>query len=460
MYHSRAIKFDECVICRQCRCGVSRFDAAMSRTICLEVEEDFRDGWLESETTTTKERTRVLRFACSLPRTISTFDTTDFEALIRSSVEGGVHSASTAREETSVQLTALAGQVEMLTRELATQKETRDNEVEIARLKATEATRREMDCTLERVRDDLERTERELSAQLRAQMNENDAHNEERTKLKEALEQATTPAGKGRSAEMQLLDAFLECGFEVTDTTAGAYKDSGYLDLLLTSEHMRIAVEIKNRAKINPYPDISNFEQKTKLGIQEGRFDGAIFVSIRAHTKKGAIHKIELMDGDGERDIPVSYVGPSLGAAPLTADAIQAHVCAYAALLSRFTSQALAPRDPSEVSLFLNAIVEDVEQLLLDLNQQTKQLDSVVSSIKEIRIRTIRRMLHMGRLNTACALPAWVQPVSELQSRINETTPEMAAWKCLAEGDKKKITTTIGKDVSFQVCTASKRKRN
>ena len=88
-----------------------------------------------------------------------------------------------------------------------------------------------------------------------------------------------------------------------------------------------MAVEVKNRAVIDPSKDLKTFESKTREGWA-GPFDTSVFVSVRAPT--GAARAMELFeDADGRGTVPVSFVGPRRRAAAIE-EALQGHLLCVA----------------------------------------------------------------------------------------------------------------------------------
>ena len=103
--------------------------------------------------------------------------------------------------------------------------------------------------------EDKVRVEQELTQQLRAQMQESLRASQEGAALRAEIEALRTPAGRGRAAEESVGEALSEAGFDVRDTSMGAAKDEGYMDLLATAGDYdatkgRYAVRLRNGTRV------------------------------------------------------------------------------------------------------------------------------------------------------------------------------------------------------------------
>ena len=92
-----------------------------------------------------------------------------------------------------------------------------------------------------------------------------------------------------------------------------------------------------SRDTIDPSTQIKPFEEKVRRGVQEGLFESAVFLSLRAPTKKSSASSVhlEMFDDEARRPlVPVSYLGPERGKVvfALLAEQVETHVSLHAAL--------------------------------------------------------------------------------------------------------------------------------
>ena len=213
------------------------------RTLTLLVQGEFSDAWLETDATP-EERTALLRFACTLPRATSGIDHAALERLVESTV-------TRATSES----TALRKRIEGLERalhEAHAREAQHETLVTHACHRATEEERQRGAKELKEVQKKyesvcVERTtvEQQLMAQMRAQLEETVRTSKECEALRSEVNELRTPAGRGRTGEFSVATCLQEMGFEVEDTSMGARKDDGYMDLLAhpRGANMRIAIE-------------------------------------------------------------------------------------------------------------------------------------------------------------------------------------------------------------------------
>lgn len=438
--------------------------ATTTRTITLTVDADFHDEWLET-VASREERTAALRFVVALPRVLPAVKTDD--TLLKTLVER-VLSETHSRD---------AARVRELELELAHQS---------ARARANDGCSAEDQlrwkneiAALQKQYSDLgqKKTESEqrLTDKLQDQLNCILGLTREKDALRAEVQELRTPAGRGRTGEWAVIDALEALGFDVEDTSMGVKKDEGYHDLLVRTPDvpdLRIAVECKNKERIDTTADLKSFADKTRAGIARGLFDTAIFVSIRAHTKKHKAHVVELFHAsDGNATIPVTYVGPERGrdAAPLSQEALQSHVCMHIAFavqcrqmratLSQCAHDAAVPEEAQHtVRALLERVRAETAARMDDLNQQQKLLTQMQTQLRDSRVRCIQ---HAVALSNAHCATAWIGPLVQefpwmaefhhVQDKLRHGTSDRDVWKNLSEVQKKRINDhTGGKDVFFK----------
>lgn len=439
------------------------------RTLALEVPDDFADDWLERRATP-EERARVLRFACALPKRVENED--DLQRLLverasepllkqnrelREALQASVAEAATARAH-----------ADLLEREEAGKRE-------LESLKAAELAQARVEGSLAQLRDDHQKLLREkgegeqaASAQIREQLQEVIRLSNACAALRAEVEELKTPAGRGRVGEFAIADALEEMGFEVQDTSNGAKKDEGYHDLIVRPAghpDVRIAVECKNKVKIDPGTDLKSFYAKTRDGIARGLFDTAIFVSLRCHTKKAEPHVLEMLeDADGHATVPLSFVGPDRrgDGAHLSREALQAHVCLHSAMhlqlahVQRLLQTANADEDTQgKVRDVAELCGRELGGLVEDLNQQSRLVAGMVASIRSARLRAIRMISRMGDATRAIpwihvADPPWMAEFRLARDKVAAGTTDALVWKNMSDAQKKRANDSVGRETLFR----------
>lgn len=140
----------------------------------------------------------------------------------------------------------------------------------------------------------------------------------------------TTPSGRGEAGEADVQAILGALGYRIYDTSKCKDKDK-YGDLLCvlsddeetepsTTPHRgttRLAVEVKNRANVRT-ADVASFEKKVQEGVQNGLFEGGLFVSLRCHIPgMTSCAKQQLLpDKDGRPTVPMACVCAERGTPP------------------------------------------------------------------------------------------------------------------------------------------------
>lgn len=313
-------------------------------------------------------------------------------------------------------------------------------------------------------------------AHLRATCEKAENHATEVADLRTRIAELETPMGRGRAGEVDVAQTLRDAGFAVEDTSMGERRDAGYLDLLVQPEgsedtNLRIAVELKNvRVVQKEYRD--DFERKVKEGVRKDLFDAAIFLSIRAHTKKGGCVVLEMYPDEGNRPlVPVTWLGPEKGKAalPLTQEQVETHVHMMCGLLSqchhirRELCNGLRDDNVAKLQTFFDQTGAHFNETFADLAKQQKLLDDMKANLTGIRARAIamftslwqhNREVHwLGRTIHA----PWMEAYMTARDRAQHMD-EARVWNQCSR-NKSLIERSIGKDAMFQAIRASKRPR-
>lgn len=425
------------------------------KTITLTVLPSFSDSWLETEATP-EERTRLLTFACSLPRT-----TGNHEELVRAAVTQALTSSSETRvTKSQTRITELEVGNSQLRTSLANAG--RD---EVDRLRAEHRAETDRLRELYQVLSEKKvLSESTLSARVDEHASEVLRLTRENSSLQQAVEELKTPASRGRVGEFVLSEMLYDAGFEVEDTSTRG--EDGYMDLLVHPRgfpDVRIAIESKNRDRIDPRVHIVHFEELARDGITKGLFESAIFVSLRANTKKeGGVHHVHMLDdSNGHATIPVSYLGTERGrdASSLTSDVVQAHVCMHAIMMMRLAELRRTLTAPSSddddvgARAFHDALHEQLGSMLEDLNVQSKAVTTMQTSMKSSRVRIINLFVRLcdlqRRAGTDAREPCWMPEFRLARDKVSSGTADALVWKNLSEPQKKRVADHLGGRETF-----------
>jgi hypothetical protein len=468
-------------------------DVWETKTIVLTVLSTFESAWLE-KTASPQEVTDLLQFATNLPRSRGVADVEAIcAAFANEALSSKAKDVSRLEEQIhnlTVQLTDQRSATVRAQEDLSRCMDRRDEQTELQVLRQVQEASARSSEEIEALRKTVtmlsgEKTEMQHShtEQARTQLNEIVALTKENAALSKDLEMMRTPASRGRSGELVVADALGENGFEVKDTSMGACKEEGFMDLLVSPHgvpDLRIAIECKNRQKIDPNTDVATFLTKAKDGVRKGMFESAIFVSLRAHTKRPQAHTVEMVaiEPDGAPHVPVSYVGPERGAesAALAREALIAHVAMHTALtmecqrLKRSlvqTSQELAEGEDAETSArqlesltseFTRRLCEESHAILDDMASMSKTVGTLQTSIKSVRLRMVRTFLaavdarRQGLVLarqavpflTAWKDPAWVSDFESIKGRTVIGQSEAVSWKNTSEQQRRRLTQALG----------------
>jgi len=448
------------------RGGDNEMPSPRVRTLSLDVLSSFSDPWLEREATP-EQRTSLLRFAASLPRRVADDGaTTD----VRSVVEEVVAQARSAELEASQQ------RARELQRELDAARATGAAATSDAALRAA-ADVAKLRAQYQSLSDQKMASDQALAKQAQDHLAAMMALRDANAALRAEVDELRTPAGRGKVGEWAVSDVLFDAGFEVEDTSMGARKDEGYMDLLVRAGGKeggggaRIAVEVKNRASIDPNTDLRHFDEKARDGVAKGLFDSAVFVSLRAHTKRRAAQELDMLpDAEGDCVVPVSYVGPDRGrgAPPLSQEALQSHVCLHACVLAQCASikaaharqRSSADADAASeadarVRSLLDAVRAELQATLDDMNAQTRLIASLQATVRGIRLRAMRLFAAMCDAHRAAPSlgaptePAWMPDLRHAADKAAAGVTDALIWKNLSEPQKKRISDQLGGRETF-----------
>ena len=434
----------------------------MPRVVSLEVTDDFSDTWLEHEATP-QQRTALLRFVCALPRRVDVDTLADVRAAINTALQSEAIAEMTTLKQHNAQLRDQVAEARtLLDAERAfrsAQGAHDDAATELACRRAVEVARDADACAeasaraaLQAARDEHADVERRLTAEVRGQLTTLVRATTECAELRRRVDELQTPAARGRIGEFAMAEAIAAAGFDVVDTSMGASKDEGHLDLLVrphTDPSLRVAIEVKNRAKIDPKRDVDHFRAKVASGVARGLFDTAIFVSVRTHTKQGlAAHAVDTIDDtDGLPTIPVSFVGPERGThtPPLSEEVLQSHVVLHTAFAARCRDIRAAVRPPAAdddegLVPLLQRVRDDAIDTLEGMNAQSKAIASLQAVANEARVRSARQLATLA--GHACA--AYLRPLPPWVDDLRAASASGDVWKRLTEEQKKRVRDGLG----------------
>lgn len=311
---------------------------------------------------------------------------------------------------------------------------------------------------------------------LRERLEQADVIQSLRTKVSE-LER---PTGIGRAAEIDVATLLRDAGFHVEDTSMGEKKESGYLDVLVQPEatvdveagsNLRIAVEVKN-VKTVQRKDLDDFEHKVTRGVQSGMFDAAIFLSLRAHTKKAScIHVDMFPDDSGKPIVPVVWLGPerSKQVQPLTQEAIESVTWMVSSLLLKChdMKRDMTTSEDQDVRIVQNEVTFLSDQftgMFSDLTRQYKTIEDLRDQVTQTRARCVRMFHSLWETNRSVSWLSremqapWMNAYLTAQSQIASSVKESDVWNRLSK-QKAIIERHIGKDAMF-VALRSEKKRS
>lgn len=432
------------------------------RTLQLDVDDDFRDAWFETEATPS-ERARLLAFACSLPHERREDVAAVADRLAERSAEHFDRALERHRDDLLQQLRCAEERASAAEARAAVAELTAEQHA------AREASELQAKCAV--LSAEKADAVQEWAGMLRASDGEVRELRGEVLALRAKVTELETPMARGRAGEWDVAQTLRDVGFEVEDTSMGDKKMQGYLDLLAWPEGragdgMRIAIECKNCVKIDPKTSLDTFAAKTREGIAKGLFDSSIFVSVRAHTKKPTAVALEMFqDESGRALVPVSYVGPERGknAAPLLQEQLESHVCMHAALLSQCATiraslgAGLTDSDVSRLQTFVDLAGEQLLGAFEDLNRQNRLVRDMQALVTSLRARCVDVFAHMWTLNSETPwlnrpLAAPWMPVYEATRAKKETMPESkdsTLWNNTSKESKLLVEKHVGHEAMF-----------
>ena len=409
----------------------------------------------------------------------------DVEEIVKRLSNGESNETNILREK----LQSATSEISSIRTELKLARETSESHLQIAVHEATNALRTRLMEEHENVRrenrDKIEALEMSLRKSLQTQCDLRDSEGKREREmsatimeLRSRVNDLERPTSVGRVAEIDVAGIFRGAGFHVQDTSMGESKEAGFLDLLIEPEevdtasgsNMRIAVEVKN-VKTVQRKDLDDFDIKVKQGISSGKFDAALFLSLRSHTKKkGAVHVEMVPDGSGKPVVPVVWLGTDRGknAQPITQEVIESMAHMLSSLLSkchdmRRDLDTAEDVDMSKVQTLVSCLSEHFTGLFTDLTKQCKTLDDLRSQLTQTRARCIV-MFHslwatnrdVSWLSRDMSAP-WMDAFLLADSQT-ATMKESEIWNRLSK-QKTTVERYIGKEAMFEVLRSRKRSR-
>ena len=298
--------------------------------------------------------------------------------------------------------------------------------------------------------------------------------------LNNKISELQNPLNRGSVGEFDVAQTLRDIGFHVEDTSQGARKDAGYLDLLVkadesSSDNMRIAVEVKNKKTIKKASDekvnkkdkdldddIRTFQIRAQYGIEHNLFDAAVFVSIRAHTKMGAPVFLEMFNDTTNRPLaPVSYIGPekSKVVVPLTQEQLETHMYMMFSVLEkchtiqRDVCNGLKDEEITSFQTLFENIGTFLNKTFVDFRKQESLLHEMNSNLNSMRFKCIKMFRSIHNINGS--IPWLQRKLSADWMPVYDTALERAA--SMSEADvwnrvckhKNTIENTIGKEGMF-----------
>ena len=306
------------------------------------------------------------------------------------------------------------------------------------------------------------------------------AHIKEVAQLREKISELQNPYNRGNTGEFDTAQTLRDIGFHVEDTSEGDKKDAGFLDLLvkpdaLTTENMRIAIEVKNKKTIKKASDnkvknrekdldddIKTFQQRARDGIKNGLFDAAMFVSIRAHTKMGAPVVLEMFEDSTDRALaPVSYIGPEKSkiVVPLSQEQLECQmhmmfcVLEQCHFIRRDLCNGLKDNEISSFQTLFDRMGEHLNKTFVDLRKQEALIHDMQTILTGLRCRCIQMFRSVHSINGKIPwlkrkLDAdWISVYDTAKER-RKTMTEGEVWNAVSK-NKSTIEQSIGKDAMF-----------
>jgi len=311
--------------------------------------------------------------------------------------------------------------------------------------------------------------------------NMNALHSTEIAQLNAQIIQLQNPMGRGNSGEFDIAQTLRDIGLHVEDTSFGEKKDAGYMDLLVTldsksTDNMRLAYEVKNKQTIRKASrekvqkaekdiddDIITFQQRAEAGIKKGLFDGAVFVSIRAHTKMGPPVVLTMFEDTTQRALaPVSYLGPEKAkhVVPLTQEQLETHAYMMFAALEQchtIRSDLCNGLKDGEIESFqklFDRMGEYINRTFSDLRKQEQLISGLSDNLTKIRYNSIHMFRSIYKLNSHVPWlqrnleTNWMSIFNTAQER-SETMNDADIWNKIGKS-KSTIENSIGKDAMFK----------
>lgn len=243
--------------------------------------------------------------------------------------------------------------------------------------------------------------------------------------LVEENQRLRTPSGRGESGEADVLATLTGVGYRVVDTSKWKEKER-YGDLLCymrgeeddsdsdgggasaSRRNVRLAVEVKNRAKLSR-AEVVKFEKIVQSGVADGLFEGGMLVSLRcAIPQKSTCASQALLEDDaGKPTIPMAYLAAERGnpPRPVSAEHVEIvtqahlHLCQeVVAVRSALGGGDVGEQDMRRMQAHIADLSAFVTEIFAEFGKHTAILDSARRSLDAMKqsclvlYRTARRM--------------------------------------------------------------------
>lgn len=264
-----------------------------------------------------------------------------------------------------------------------------------------------------------------------------EASSAEVTRLRDENASLKTPSGIGRAGENTVAECLEAAGYRVYDTSKPPYRDK-YLDLLVVapdarsesessgddgedvppSKGMRLAIEVKNRGSVCKN-QLEAFNKRVTEGLRAGRFDGAMFISIRSWipAQQAPVRIVTAEDRAGRSLAPVAYLGAVRAqlVEPVASSNIELQTHALFDLLrnaQKMRAQAvgdesaLMVKDAAQIRQLFDASSSATAELFLEFSRHHTLIESLRKSLESMRVKALLQHRRLGRVN---ANVPWLQ---------------------------------------------------
>ena len=243
-------------------------------------------------------------------------------------------------------------------------------------------------------------------------LNVEENKNQTITKLKDEISKLNTPMAKGESGEYVVEDTLKNARFHVFDTSKTPYKEQGYLDRLITedgnfpSNGWTIAIEVKNKKRIVKSTDIDVFKKKCEVGILEGKFNGAILLSIDDSLGPDNATVEFVNDEAGIPLAPIALYSPVASTNSLTQEQVILCVQQHINIMKQCNSfrsllfnQSAKDEDVKKIQLFFKNYVKETKENFEEFGEITKTLQKTCVLLEKKKKKMFEQFKNMEHIN-------------------------------------------------------------